>query len=430
MPQVTSLSSGLSITGANYALVAAAVIYLFDFVLTVGAEVQTLQLIFAQGRGPGPWRRFSQLFALRYLPLLYQVAILSGVSFFQFTPQSCRILDDVVLSIDSGFQFAYVAIISWRVNTIVFRNWPITLAMASVSFASTLINIIVSNPSLFPTCRVINPSHAPDQVLLVPCLRATFDALACIALLVHFGRFKPLISGLDVNFHKLLSELVREEAQDLILIFVIMTVEAVFVQMPAVRAHARNYIAPFVDSLTALLATRFLMKMNRPRHEDHDKASIVSTPPSIASPRPSMGSSVHAEESWSSPDNDLSALFRPWPPETLELERNTGGRLDCEAAMDWPSEQNDSRSSLDAGGSMMYPGWPPETFDFDNFPSLFDCNTHADLPPETLTQQVPAAQICDEEQAEDEIFDFSCPRCIRCNSALDRATGRRRKSPR
>ncbi|KAJ7894247.1 hypothetical protein B0H14DRAFT_3125652, partial [Mycena olivaceomarginata] len=38
-----------------------------------------------------------------------------------------------------------------------------------------------------------------------------------------------------------------------------MAMEAVFFQIPSARNHARNYIAPFVDSITAILAVKFIL---------------------------------------------------------------------------------------------------------------------------------------------------------------------------
>ncbi|KAJ7717341.1 hypothetical protein B0H16DRAFT_1611492 [Mycena metata] len=162
--------------------------------------------------------------------------------------------------------------------------------------------------------------------LLVPCLRATFDALACIAFLVEFNRIQK-----SVMHSNLISELCREETQELIIIFAIMAMEAVFVQMPSVRAHARNYIAPFVDSLTALLATRFTMgavarRARADAQDSSDESSHASARPSLAPPHPV--SPVHGEDGPQSlPAPVLFTLFPDWPPQTLELQDDSSSSL-------------------------------------------------------------------------------------------------------
>ncbi|KAF7332968.1 hypothetical protein MVEN_02402700 [Mycena venus] len=100
-------------------------------------------------------------------------------------------------------------------------------------------------------------------VLLVPCLRATFDALATLLLLHKFWRhFRGLRSEISIF-------LITEEIKDITLIFGIMAMEAVFVQIPSpARAHARNFIIPFVDSLTAILTTRFVMEVQERSRSD------------------------------------------------------------------------------------------------------------------------------------------------------------------
>ncbi|KAJ7845422.1 hypothetical protein B0H14DRAFT_976360 [Mycena olivaceomarginata] len=176
-----------------------------------------------------------------------------------------------------------------------------------------------------------------------------------------------------------LSELVSEGLRDLIIIFAIMTMEAIFVQMPSVRTHARNYISPFVDSLTALLATRFIMGLAREIQGDEAgsatssprpsfesfRVSIASTnpaamccPASGASPQPALRS-LQEESVQSSSAHDHSALFPPWPPEAIVLD-DIHRRPSRENEMEWPSVEGGQCLALDMHDST----WPPETFHF------------------------------------------------------------------
>ncbi|KAJ7031702.1 hypothetical protein C8F04DRAFT_1109498 [Mycena alexandri] len=198
MSQATKLSPGFSVTWADQALITAAVIYIYDFIVTFTAEVQLYKR-----RGGGVVLSFTPL---RYFALLYQITIIAGIVAVQFKPQSCRILDNVTLSLDTGFQFAYVAVITWRLHVIVFRNWTRTLPLALFGFAPPLINVIVPNPSIFPNCRILNSSSVSEIILLLPCLRATFDALATIALLIKFRN----ISKDQPGPSSLIEELFRE----------------------------------------------------------------------------------------------------------------------------------------------------------------------------------------------------------------------------
>ncbi|KAJ6522963.1 hypothetical protein DFH09DRAFT_1330327 [Mycena vulgaris] len=93
------------------------------------------------------------------------------------------------------------------------------------------------------------------------------------------------------------------------MIFVIMTVEAVFVQMPSVRAHARNYIAPFVDSWTAILTTRFILRLAKRKPQEPDDSS-----------------STHSRSSWPlsdeetvwEPEPDSSPMIAAWPARVVD----------------------------------------------------------------------------------------------------------------
>ncbi|KAJ7917891.1 hypothetical protein B0H13DRAFT_2321964 [Mycena leptocephala] len=153
-------------------------------------------------------------------------------------------------------------------------------------------------------------------VLLVPCLRATFDAIACIIVYSAVGRvirnrkkFFKSTSTLPPPHDEGLSELFAEGMQELGMIFVIMTVEAVFVQMPSVRAHARNYIAPFVDSWTAILTTRFILRLTKRKQQEPDDSS--STHSGISWP-------LSDEEAVWEPEPDSSPMIAAWPARVVD----------------------------------------------------------------------------------------------------------------
>ncbi|KAJ7159662.1 hypothetical protein C8R46DRAFT_1224241 [Mycena filopes] len=150
-------SSGVATTTwANYTLVAAAVAYLYDFILTVPTEIE----LYNQFRWKRNRRLFLQFLPLRYLSLVYQIVVLSGLARSDLTakdyagvgdrslPSSCGVLDNLTLSIDSAFQFAYVAVLCWRIQAVVFNNWMFTSALAAMGFVPPLINVIVPNPSI------------------------------------------------------------------------------------------------------------------------------------------------------------------------------------------------------------------------------------------------------------------------------------------
>ncbi|KAJ6467871.1 hypothetical protein C8R45DRAFT_1019300 [Mycena sanguinolenta] len=196
-------------------------------------------------------------------------------------------------------------------------------------------------------------------------------------------------------------------------IFAIMTMEAVFVQMPSVRTHARNYIAPFVDSMTALLATRFILgNLKRRKLQDDDTHSFVSSRRSVESayqtPRSSVtslhsegpqfppglpGSSVTTlshEGSPLPPDPHLSVLFPAWPP-AMDDTGNSPTPADQQTLGNWPSvtRKNNSFASLTAleyGSS----SWPPERFEFEcGYDNYVDPQAVTDTPQCNYPEPVP-----------------------------------------
>ncbi|KAJ7458910.1 hypothetical protein FB451DRAFT_1272839 [Mycena latifolia] len=288
MPQIPAAPPEAStIIWANRALIAGAVVYIYDSLLTFSLEVHLY--------GRRIRRKLLVVFIpVRYASLLYQIVVVVGVAWYQFTARSCRVLDNVVLSLDTVFQVPYVAFISWRLRNSLAKGWIPILPLALFGFAAPLISIIAPNPSLFPECRVLNPiptSRCADIVALLPCLRAVFDALGTITLLVRITRAKRSIRDtLGLKYRMRYSKVQREEIDDLMMIFSIMAMEAVFVQIPSAREHARNYIAPFVDSMTAALTARLFLKVaeeEEPDEDDWETSSTVSqleVPPRASSP--------------------------------------------------------------------------------------------------------------------------------------------------
>ncbi|KAF7378279.1 hypothetical protein MSAN_00253300 [Mycena sanguinolenta] len=235
MSDTETLALGFSVTWANYALVAAAVIYIYDCILTLALEVQLFQEKILKSGG---WRLFLQMAPLRYLALVYQFIIIYGLTLAHITPQA--------------------------------------------------------------------------------------------------------------------------------------------------RTHARNYIAPFVDSITALLATRFILGvLTRGKDDDDNVKSFVSSRRSFESPYQTPHSSVpslhpegphlppglpgspattlSSEGSRLPPDPDLSVLFPAWPPAMNETEESSTVAAQQTLGR-WPSNNSlASLTVLESGGLR----WPPETFDFE-----------------------------------------------------------------
>ncbi|KAJ6450062.1 hypothetical protein C8R45DRAFT_1043958 [Mycena sanguinolenta] len=205
-------------------------------------------------------------------------------------------------------------VISRRANNVWGRTWLASLPVAVLGFLPVLINIVLPNPSTFPECRAIHSSPASEIVLLVPCLRATFDAIACIIVYSAVGRMLWRSKNTSIGpGRRLISELFAEGIRELVMIFVIMTIEAVFVRMPSVRAHGRNFIAPFVDSLTAILETRFLLRVAENRSQDRDYPSTIASRRSLCSQSPTLD-----EDTLYEPEPDSSPVMFAWPPRVVD----------------------------------------------------------------------------------------------------------------
>ncbi|KAF7343880.1 hypothetical protein MSAN_01969300 [Mycena sanguinolenta] len=214
-----------AVVWANRALISAAAIFLYDFALTFTKEVELY-------RHSGRERKLLWSFlALRYLPALYQLLMVLAVIFFSNpTYRVCSITQN------TSFQFSYVGIISWRVKVINGNLFAIPLALMGLS--PGIINVVVSSPSSFPHCRLLNTTPPARIITILPCLRAAFDAATTLAL---FTRLLRHVASMGALASHTVSFVLTEETKDIALILAIMTMEAVFAQIPSARNHARNF---------------------------------------------------------------------------------------------------------------------------------------------------------------------------------------------
>ncbi|KAJ7882529.1 hypothetical protein B0H14DRAFT_2702934 [Mycena olivaceomarginata] len=247
MAQTSSPSPKSSVILANHVLMAAAAIYIYDFVLTFPLELRF-------------WRRQHSRRLLRdLLPLRYPMLILQ---IFILVADSCKIQDNIALTFDTIFQLSYVVVLTWRVHCVSHRRLWVSVPLGLLGLLAPLVNVAVPNPSPFPDCRLLNPS---------PSSRCA----STVAFLVEFYKYRRRTVLQRSN---LISEVMRES----MMILAIMAMEAVFAQSQA-RNHARNYIAPFVDSITAILAARFIMGTLE-RGDGTGRSGARNYPPFVRSP--------------------------------------------------------------------------------------------------------------------------------------------------
>ncbi|KAJ7622130.1 hypothetical protein FB45DRAFT_927063 [Roridomyces roridus] len=260
-------SGSSSVIRAKGALVSAAVIYFYDYLLTLSNEIE----LYRHSRRDR--RLLASFVALRYLPALYQLVMVVAMIYEDPTPERCAVLDKIAIGLDTAFQLSYILIVTWRVHA---TNGPLlAIPLALLGLASPIINLAVSNPSAFPSCRVLNTGPTARIIFILPCLRAAFDAAATLALIFRLWRHIYLMAELASNT---VSFVLQEEIRDIILIFAIMAMEAVFAQIPSARTHGRNFIVPFVDSLTAILTTRFMLELAEKGRGGRDRRSSRSGP--------------------------------------------------------------------------------------------------------------------------------------------------------
>ncbi|KAJ7893547.1 hypothetical protein B0H13DRAFT_1886344 [Mycena leptocephala] len=303
---------------ASRALISAAGLFLFDFALTFTSEIDLY-------RHSGQDRKLLWSFlALRYFPAFYQFLMLFAIIYNNPTISllSCSALDRAALALDTAFQLSYIGlfldyrngnlrislgIISWRVK-VISGNF-VAVPLAILGLLTPIINIAVSNPSVFPQCRLLDMTPPARIVTILPCLRAVFDAATTLALFVKLFQHIQSMGALASNT---VSFVLTEEIKDIMQVhpavgpFVHLTSSA--------QIDIRNYddgsrvfsdsIIPFVDSLTALLATRFMLELeekgrDRKRSRPVSDGYLPSTGPTlVASEAPT--SALRGDDSASS----------------------------------------------------------------------------------------------------------------------------------
>ncbi|KAJ7192200.1 hypothetical protein GGX14DRAFT_406598 [Mycena pura] len=184
-----------TITWANRALLSAAVIFFYDFLLTGMSELE-LYRHFHEER-----KLICSFLALRYLAALYQLLMVFAIIDNRPTYWRCSALDKTALGLDTAFQLSYVGIIFWRVKTI--NGIWIAVPLAILGLASPIINIAVSNPSVFPACRALSAT---------PTARAAFDAATTIALFFKLWRHIAFMGALA---SKTVTFVFTEEVKDI-----------------------------------------------------------------------------------------------------------------------------------------------------------------------------------------------------------------------
>ncbi|KAJ7604004.1 hypothetical protein FB45DRAFT_1013756 [Roridomyces roridus] len=192
-----------SVLWANHTLISAAAIFCYDYLLTFSEELK-----YYQHRRYRQFRNNWKFFALR-----------------------CAVLDKIALGLDTSFQLCYIYMLSLKVKAI--NGIRTTIPIVALGLASPIINVAVSNPSPFPQCRLLGSTATARIITLLPCLRAAFDATVTMALLLGLHNKLPrfsLTSTTPLTSFFIAEELISTPR----MIFVIMAMEAVFVQIPSV----------------------------------------------------------------------------------------------------------------------------------------------------------------------------------------------------
>ncbi|KAH8813550.1 hypothetical protein DL96DRAFT_1626320 [Flagelloscypha sp. PMI_526] len=118
-------------------------------------------------------------------------------------------------------------------------------------------------------------------VLWQPSLRAVFDAISLVTIIVGIGvqkytqssernemRKKPYQHHIQApkppkKFHIIFYErLMLLEGQDLLTILLLLILEIMFLQVTTVRTRMRIYIAPLVDAISAIFAIRYTLEFH------------------------------------------------------------------------------------------------------------------------------------------------------------------------
>ncbi|KAJ7105706.1 hypothetical protein C8R44DRAFT_806690 [Mycena epipterygia] len=139
---------------ASRVLVAAAAIFFYDFLLTFSSEMELYEHMTRRTRS------LLMFLPLRYIPALYQLVMVLAIIDNTWTSSRCSKWDTAALVLDTLFQISYISVISWRVKTIV--GTPIAIPIAILGFISPVINVAVSNPSIYAQCRLLSTSPTAE----------------------------------------------------------------------------------------------------------------------------------------------------------------------------------------------------------------------------------------------------------------------------
>ncbi|KAJ7113155.1 hypothetical protein C8R44DRAFT_235791 [Mycena epipterygia] len=270
---------------ANRVMVAAAVIYFYDFFLTLSKEVE-----YCHSRR---YRRPSAYFflSIRAVSAAYQMIVVTQIARDDWTSQvDCAKWDTVAQSVDTIFQFLSVIGIILRMLALYGYNPLVLIMLLPIGLLGPILNVAVPNPSTFPQCRALRYTASSEIANFVPCIRSIFDMIAAILVLVRTYRDRAvirLVPGSLIEFFG------REAFKDLMQLSGILTIEAICVQIPSVRTNARNFINPFLDSLGAVTFLRFAMELREltiPMGEAEWSSSEVTleASQSISEGRPEM----------------------------------------------------------------------------------------------------------------------------------------------
>ncbi|KAJ7187539.1 hypothetical protein GGX14DRAFT_485433, partial [Mycena pura] len=162
LPMDSTLDEASSVVWASRVLVAAAVVFFYDFILTLPQEM-TFHVSYLKHHR---WWYYYAFLSLRYFPAIYQGVILLAVIRGDWvpkvrrlkTPKFCSTWDTLALSFDSAFQICFVLYISNRMRILSRHSSlpggrALVAALIPLGLSAPLINVALPNPSVFAQCR-------------------------------------------------------------------------------------------------------------------------------------------------------------------------------------------------------------------------------------------------------------------------------------
>ncbi|KAJ7601072.1 hypothetical protein C8J56DRAFT_912025 [Mycena floridula] len=318
-------SSEATLVWADRVLLASSVVYLYDFFLTISDEWES---IWGELWRMDPLRRrvffisrCLPFVAVRYTALMYYSYIIYALA--TGTTSHCEVLSSHAQTLESIFLFTWTGAIwsrLWRL-WVIYPNarllrWVWICTLIPLGLAAPIYGVAVTNPSLFPRCRVT--THTSHAALMMPTLRVAFDGLAAAVYTAGMTRkmfeFRLFNQEKKTQASRVLMHLSAEGIQDILLIILLLIVEIVFLLIPSANSHARNLVAPFVDSFSSILAVRGPLELTQAIHkarEASDHSRPESTPEDIHfASGPRNFSTTRAEEI----ESRVSSTVRPPSP--------------------------------------------------------------------------------------------------------------------